>query len=64
MTKHHSLRPRCSVHSIVRGSPSCCSRLSALPRHFGDFALLRAPAAERNIISFAIGALFQRVGAE
>jgi hypothetical protein len=46
------------------GSLSSCFRPSALPRRFGGFALLRTPAAERNMISFAIGALFQRVAAE
>jgi len=64
MTMHHSVRPRCRVNSIARGSTSCCSSLSALPRPIGGFTLLRAPAAERNTISSAIGALFQRVAAE
>jgi len=65
-TKLHSVRPRCSVHvnSIGRGSPSCGSLHSALLRHSGGFTLLRAPAAEHNMISFAVGALFQCVAAE
>jgi len=63
-TKHHIVCPRCRVHSFTHGSPSCCSHYAALTRHIGNFTLLRAPAAERNMISFAIGALFQRVAAE
>ena len=57
-TKHHSDRPRCRVHSFASGSLCCCCRVSALLPRFRSFSLLRAPAAECNIISFAIGALF------
>jgi len=64
MTKHHSIRPRCLVCSFTHGGPSCCPRLSAVPRCFGGFTLLRAPATERYMISFAIGALLLPVAAE
>jgi len=63
-TKHHSVCPWCRVHSFACGSPSCCSRLSALRCHLGGFTLLCAPAAERNMISFRIGRLSQCVAAE
>jgi len=63
-TNQHSVRPLCHVHSFPGGRLSCYSWFSVLQHRFGGFALLLTPAAELNMISFAIRALLQYVTAE
>jgi hypothetical protein len=63
MTKYYSGRNHSYVHGFASGKSLSCSFCSALPHSYFGFVLLRAPAAERNTIYFAIMPFLQNLAA-